>query len=134
EALDEPRGERRPLAGDLAPEVAREDGHVPAAAAQRRQLDAPDGEAEEEIVAEATRLDLAVEVAARRRDDPHVDALPVVRPDALHLAALDGAEQLGLEHGVELADFVDEERAAVRLLEDAAALRERAGERALLVA
>src|SRR5262249_39752197 len=47
--------------------------------------------------------------------------------------SLDGAEELRLERGVEIADFVDEERSAVRLLEEAAVLRERAGEGAALV-
>ena len=41
--------------------------------------------------------------------------------DALHLAALERAQQLRLEREVELANLVDEERAAVGLLEDARA-------------
>ena len=79
--------------------MAREDGDVSGAAPQRGQLDAADGEAEEEVVAEATGLHLAVEVAARGRDDAHVDAVPPARPDALDLAALDGAQELGLQRG-----------------------------------
>ena len=56
-------------------------------------------------------------------------------PDALDLAALERAQQLGLQVQRQLADLVEEERAAVRLLEGApCARRDRAGERALLVA
>ena len=133
EALDEPGGNGRAGTRDLTPEVARQDRDVPAAAAQRRQLDAPHRETEEEVVAEAARLHLAVEVAPRRGDDAHVDAIPPFGADPLHLAALDGTQELGLEHRLELADLVDEERPAVGLLEDAAPLRERSRERAPLV-
>ena len=94
----------------------------------------PDGEAEEEVVAEAAAAHLAIEVAPRRREDADVDALPSAGADALHLAALDRAEELGLERRLELADLVEEERAAVGLLEDAAVLRQRSGEGAALVA
>src|SRR5690606_36068127 len=43
-------------------------------------------------------------------------------------------QELGLEVDVELADLVEEDRAARGLLEAAAVLADRAGERALLVA
>jgi hypothetical protein len=53
--------------------------------------------------------------------------------DAVDLALLDGAEQLGLQPHVHLADLVEQQRAAVRLLELADAPGQRAGEGALLV-
>ena len=56
-----------------------------------------------------------------------------IAADASDLAALERAEELRLQRGVEIADLVDEERAAVRVLEDACARRDRAGERAALV-
>ena len=52
----------------------------------------------------------------------------------LHFAFLDGAQQLGLEVGLEVADFVEEQSAAVGQLELADALLNGAGERAFLVA
>src|SRR6202043_3664762 len=92
------------------------------------------GETEEEVVTEAPRLDLPVEIPPRRRHDSHIDPQPRARPDALPLATLDRAQELGLQRQLQLADLVDEQRAPVRLFEDAAPLDRRAGERALLVA
>ena len=54
--------------------------------------------------------------------------------DALDLALLDRAQQLGLQVEPQIADLVEEQRAAVGQLELADALLQRAGERALLVA
>ena len=68
-------------------------------------------------------MHLAVEIAPRRGEDAHVDAQPLAAADALHLAALDRAQELRLEREIEVADLVEEQRAAVGLLEDAAALR-----------
>ena len=54
--------------------------------------------------------------------------------DAVDHALLDRAQQLGLQPHVHLGDFVEQQRAAGRLLELADAARHRAGEGALLVA
>ena len=54
--------------------------------------------------------------------------------DAVDLALLQGAQQLGLQAPVHLGDFVEQQRAAVGLLELADAAGDRAGEGALLVA
>ncbi len=54
--------------------------------------------------------------------------------DAVDHALLDRAQQLGLQAHVHLGDFVEQQRAAIGLLELADAARERAGEGALLVA
>src|SRR5690606_1006727 len=54
--------------------------------------------------------------------------------DAHELALLEHAQQLRLRSARHLADLVEEERAAVGELEEAFALADRAGERALLVA
>src|SRR5207302_238774 len=53
--------------------------------------------------------------------------------DALDLAALERAQQLGLEVDRELADLVEKQRAARRRLERTLARDHRAGERALVV-
>ena len=119
------RGSASGVAAELEPRTAREERDVAAASPQRRQLDARDGEAVEEVVAEAPGCDLAVEIAPRRGEDAHVDLDPLVAADAPDLAALDRAEELRLEREVEIADLVDEERAAVRLLEDAVPRRRR---------
>src|SRR5688500_3711842 len=88
----------------------------------------------EEVVAEATGGDFLVEVAARRGEDADVDADGMLSADATELASFDHAEQLRLQGDVEIADFVDEERPSVRLLEHAGTRRDCAGERAALVA
>src|SRR4030095_10092994 len=54
--------------------------------------------------------------------------------DPLEPLLLQDAQQLGLELGLELADLVEGERAAVGELDPAALALGRAGERALLVA
>ena len=105
----------------------------PRRCAQRRKLDARDGEAVEEVVAEAARLDLLVEIAPRRGHDAHIDVDPLVAADAAELRALDRAQELRLERDVEIADLVDEQRAAVGLLEEPLFGGDRAGERAALV-
>ncbi len=70
----------------------------------------------------------------RSGDDPDVDADGTLAADAHDLAVLDDAQQADLRRQGELADFVEEQRAAVGLLEPALAARGSAGERALLVA
>ena len=65
-----------------------EQSHVADPRPQRRQLDATDGETEEQVVAETPHLHLAIEIPTGRGDHPHVDAHPLARADALNLAAL----------------------------------------------
>src|SRR5262249_46163178 len=115
------------------PKVLDEERNVSLPAPQRRELDATDREAEKEVFAEASRLDLALEIAPGHSDDPNVHLGPARRTDALHLSALQRAEQLRLELGREIRDLVEEERAAVRLFEYAFARSDGAREGALLV-
>ena len=56
------------------------------------------------------------------------------RADPLERPVLQHAQELGLHVDAELADLVEEQRAAVRRLEPAGARRDGAGERAFLVA
>jgi hypothetical protein len=67
-------------------------------------------------------------------DDPHVDLDCPAAADALELAFLQNAQQLGLERARDVADFVEEEGAAVRLLEAPLARLDCAGEGAAFVA
>ena len=76
----------------------------------------------------------ALEIAVGRGDDAHVDLDAAPRADALDDLILQHAQQLGLQRRRQLADLVEEHRAAVGQLEPAALLRDRAGERAALVA
>ena len=97
-------------------------------------MDRNHGEAEVEILAEVPLLDLFLEVLVGRGDDADVDLDRPRRPEPLDLALLQDAQHLGLRLGAHVADFVEEDRAAVGLLELADLLLGRAGERPLLVA
>jgi hypothetical protein len=108
--------------------------HVLLALAHRRQLDVDHAQAEVQVLAEVALVDLLAQVAVGRRQHPHVDLDRLVAADPLDLALLEDAQQLGLQRDVELADLVEEDRAAVGLLEAAEVLADRAGEAALLVA
>ena len=87
-----------------------------------------------EIAPEASRLDHRLEVAVRRRDQAHVDAQRARAAEALELLLLEHAQELRLELDRDVAHFVQEERSAVGQLEAPDALRDRARERAALVA
>ncbi len=64
----------------------------------------------------------ALQVAVGRGDHAHVDAQAARTADALELALLQHAQQLRLRLGRQLADLVEEQRAAVGQLEAATAL------------
>ena len=74
------------------------------------------------------------QVAIGGGDQAHIGADGARAAQALELALLQHAQQLGLQLERNLADFVEEHGAAVGQLEAADALRDGAGERALLVA
>ena len=113
--------------------MLHEHAHVAASLAQRRQLDDDDREPVVQIEAEATAVHLGAEIAVRRRDDAHVDRDVVLAADAPDAPPLEHAEQVRLDRERELADLVEEERAAVRALERADVRAIGAGERAALV-
>ena len=125
--------EATPLS-DVAKEVIRQVRNVFAAIAHRRHLDVHDRQAEIEIFAEGALVDLFAQVAIGCREHADIDLVRAIAADALDLALLEHAQELGLQRDVELADLVEEDRAAVGLLEAAGVLRDRAGEAALLVA
>src|SRR2546426_844976 len=122
------------LGAEERDEVVHEHGDVILFGAERRHLDRNDVEAVVEIVAEATLADQRLEIAVGRRDHAHVHADRVLTPDALERLLLERPEHLRLRLQAHVADLVEEERAAVGELELAAAARQRARERPLLVA
>ena len=77
---------------------------------------------------------IAREVAIGRGDEPDVDADRLVAAEALEFLFLQHAQEFRLQLERNVADLVEEQRAAVGQLEAADLLRDRAGERALLVA
>jgi hypothetical protein len=73
-------------------------------------------------------------IVVRRGDDAHIDRMRAGRAERPELALLQHAQQLDLEHRAGIADFVEEDGAAVGLLEATAAILVGAGEGATLVA
>ena len=127
---------RRPQRGarEEGEQRAGEPRQVLAPLAQRRHHQLDDVEAEEQVLAEAAGLHLGVEVAVGGGDHPHVgDAGPVLA-DALEPLLLEEAQQPCLEAGRELADLIEEERAALGGLDPAGLVADRAGEGAAGVA
>ena len=90
---------------------------VVAALAQRRQVQVDDVEPVVEVLAEAARLDLLLEVAVGRGDDADVDRLGLGVADAEDDPLLQRAQELHLQRERHLADLVEEQRAAVGRLE-----------------
>jgi hypothetical protein len=111
---------RRPAAVLLAPaadEMPGQQRDVLAPLAQRGQAHREDVEPVEEILSEAPRGDLDLEVAVRRRDHAHVHLDRRVLPHPPALLLLQRAVELDLHRQWQLADLVEKDRAALRLLE-----------------
>src|SRR4029453_1575892 len=92
-----------------------------------------DVDAVEEILAESPVPHRLLEIDVRGDNEPEVRANRLGPPDALDLAFLNRAQQLGLQVEPEIADFVEEERAARGELELSELLLQGAGERPALV-
>ena len=102
--------------------------------AQWRDADHHDRDAVVEIGAEGPGIDALLGILVGRSDEPDVGADRLGAADLDELAALDHAQQLGLQRRAELAQLVDEERAGIGLREDAFAVLDGAGEGAAHVA
>lgn len=74
--------------------------------AQGRKMDREHVQAEIEILTEAALGYRPLQVAVARRDEANVDLDRTRAADAVDLAFLDGAQQLGLEPGLHLADLI----------------------------
>src|SRR5690606_12982435 len=109
-------------------EVLGEEAHVAGPAPQRRQLDPDHAEPVVEVLAEEALAHHRPQVAVGGADHTGVDAEGPRRSDASDLAQLQRPQELRLEVGRELADLVEKDRAAARLLERAPAGSGGAGE------
>ena len=116
---------REALAGSIGAkareEMARQRRQIVEAFAQCGNLKREDGEAVVEVETEGAVDDTLLEVAVGGGEDADVDPRDLVVSDALNLAALEEAEELGLNRERELSNLVQEERAAVRGLNAAGA-------------
>ena len=88
-------------------------------------MDGDDIEAEEEVLAEFLALDAFFQPAVGGGDDAHIHFDGAVAADPFEFPFLEDAQQLGLDLGRDLADFVEQDGAAVGQLETAFALVER---------
>ncbi len=93
-----------------------------------------DIEAVEKILAKAALLDFFFQIAIGRGDQADVQLDGARSAHALEFTLLQHAQQLGLQQGRQLADFVQENRAALGDFELAFFLGDGAGERAFFVA
>ena len=115
-------------------EVPRQQRDVLGALAQARQAQADDVEAVIEVLAERALAHALLEVLVGGGDHPHVDLHLLVPADAIEGAVRQHAQQPGLQLRRHVADLVEEQGAALGLLEAAAPLLLGAGKRAALVA
>ena len=88
----------------------------------------------EQVFAEQALAHPLLEVLVGGGDHAHVRAQRLVAADAVELSVGQHAQQARLQVGRHVADLVQEQRAALGLLEAAASQLLRAGERAALVA
>ena len=117
----------------LAEELAGEGQHVLPALAERRNVQRQHLQPEVEVLAEKPLAYPLRRIAVGGADDAGVHGEGAVLAHAAHLAVLQRAQELGLQRQRHLADLVQEEGAAARLLEEAAARTRGARERTLAV-
>ena len=113
--------------------VADEGGDVFGSIAQRGDGEGDDIEPVEEVRAEGPGLDHFFKVAMGGGNDADIDGNTGSGADALDLAFLQDAEELGLKGEGDVADFVEKERAIVGLLESSNAQLIGPGEGAFFV-
>ncbi len=109
-------------------------GNILAPVAQRRDEEGNHVEAVEEIFAEIAAFDLFLQVLVGRRHHAHVYLHVCGGADGLEALLFERAQHLGLRAQAHVADFVEEERAAIGLLKLADLVLVGTGEAALDVA
>src|SRR5205807_3594889 len=97
------------LLGEARDEEGDELGDVRPALAQRRGADRKHIQAVEKIGTKAAAANGLLEIAVRRRDDPHIHSDRCAAPDGLELLLLKDAQQLDLGLEGKLADLVEED-------------------------
>src|ERR1039458_2349791 len=94
-----------------------EEGNLFADFPQRRHVNMDHLDAVVEIFAEVPLDDLGLEILVGGGEDAHIHGDGGASADAFQDALLEDAENLGLGGEREIANFVEEERSAIRLLE-----------------
>ena len=112
---------------------ARRGGNVAAAFAQGRRLNLEDGQSIIEVLAQRRTFGARSYGLVGRGEHPGAGGHPPGPPDALEGAVLKDAQELGLEERVEVANLVEEQRAAAGCFEAAGAAGGSPGEGSALV-
>src|SRR5688572_3755125 len=90
---------------------------------QRRKMDADDVQPMKKIFPEAALLNSFLKILVGGRNDAHVHLERCMSADAIELVIRQHPQQTSLEIGRHIADLVQEQRSAIRLLEPAIAQR-----------
>ena len=122
------------LLGELAQKTQRQHRDVRRALTQGRRPKFHHVQPKIEVLAKLAVADHLLQVFVRRRDDSHVRRQRLVAADPLEGALAEKPQQLDLRRLVDIADLVEEQRAALGLLEPPDATLVRAGVCPLLVA
>ena len=126
---------RQPIGlGVFLGEVDRQRQDVGRTLAKRRQAQVDDVEAEVKVLAEPAGARLLLQLAVGRGEHADIDFDRMAAADPVDLPLLYGAQQLGLETDIHLADFVQQQGAAVGFLELSDPPGDGAGEGAFLMA
>jgi hypothetical protein len=103
-----------------------EQWHIAVPVSQRRERDRHNLQPIKEILTKLASLDFVFEIPVRSRDDPGIHTNIRKPADALERLLLEKPQQLGLKRRGHLTDLVEEQRAAVRRLDETALLLTRA--------
>ncbi len=122
------------LAAESLHEVADQERDVFGALAERGDLDGKNIQAVVEVTAEGALGDALRKIHVGGGDDADVHALRAIAAEPLEFLLLKHAKKFRLKFEGKVADFVEEERAAVGEFEAADFLADGAGERSALVA
>jgi hypothetical protein len=120
--------------GKLRHEMLDQQRQIALAIAQRRQLDGHHKQPVVEVLAEFALLHHLLQIAVGGRDQTHIRLHRLLPAHPLKFTLLEHAQNLHLGGRLDLADFIQEQRAAVRQLKTPAPPLRGPGEGALLVA
>src|SRR5437867_6251294 len=115
-------------------EVVHEDGDVIDAFFQRWRMYRKHIQSVIQVRAETPLRDMALQIAVRRRNDPNVRLNGPVAADSFKFLFLKDAQERDLHFRRQFADFIEENRSAIRRLKPPDPLLQSAGERPLFVA
>src|SRR5437867_5907800 len=105
-----------------------------AAFGERGHFEWKDIQAVKQILPESSFLDLLAQIAVRGGNDPHIHLDDSLSTEPLDLSLLNHAQKIRLHGERKLADFVQEDRAAIPFLEQSLLLGDSAGESASFIA